>query len=225
MSRAASGPTTSWRASRRASCGTARPATCARTTAPSSRRQRCGPGSAGWASRHASSNPAVPGRTGSVEACNGKCRDECLTLEIFTTLTEAQVLIARWRREYNQVRPHSARGSRPPAPEALAIGLPHPTPWAVRRVPVLTSRVAQRSGAGHPPQTAKTPLSPSGVLVSPEGDGETKHPRRTPALRLLSSPAYLRARESRWNRRTCLQRRRRAVLRWPRGLRLLRHGL
>ena len=27
--------------------------------------------------------------------------------------------------------------------------LPHPTPWAVRRGPVLTSRVAQRSGAGH----------------------------------------------------------------------------
>ena len=35
------------------------------------------------------------------------------------------------------------------APEALEIGLPHLMPWAVRRVPVLPSRVAQRSGAGH----------------------------------------------------------------------------
>jgi transposase InsO family protein len=38
--------------------------------------------------------------------------------EIFTTLREAQILIERWRREYSQVRPHSALGYRPPAPEA-----------------------------------------------------------------------------------------------------------
>jgi len=35
-----------------------------------------------------------------------------------TTLTEARVLIEQWRREYNQVRPHSSLGYRPPAPEA-----------------------------------------------------------------------------------------------------------
>jgi putative transposase len=28
-------------------------------------------------------------------------------------------LIEQWRREYNQVRPHSAWGYQPPAPEAL----------------------------------------------------------------------------------------------------------
>jgi len=39
--------------------------------------------------------------------------------EIFTTLTEARVSIEEWRREYNQVRPHSALGYRPPAPEAI----------------------------------------------------------------------------------------------------------
>ncbi len=33
------------------------------------------------------------------------------------TLTEAKVLIEQWRREYNQVRPHSSLGYRPPAPE------------------------------------------------------------------------------------------------------------
>ena len=33
-------------------------------------------------------------------------------------LTEAKVLIEEWRREYNQVRPHSAKGYKPPAPEA-----------------------------------------------------------------------------------------------------------
>ena len=36
----------------------------------------------------------------------------------FTTLQEAQVLTELWRREYNQVRPHSSLGYKPPAPEA-----------------------------------------------------------------------------------------------------------
>jgi putative transposase len=39
--------------------------------------------------------------------------------ESFDTVTEAKVLIERWRREYNQVRPHSALGYRPPAPETI----------------------------------------------------------------------------------------------------------
>ncbi|HJN46460.1 MAG TPA: integrase core domain-containing protein, partial [Vicinamibacterales bacterium] len=37
----------------------------------------------------------------------------------FYTLTEASILIERWPREYNTIRPHSALGYRPPAPEAL----------------------------------------------------------------------------------------------------------
>ena len=93
--------------------------------------------------------PGRPWETGAVEAGNGTRRDAGRTPEIFTTRTEAQVLIARWRRAYNPGRPHRALGSRPPAPDAREIGLPHPTPWAVRRVLVLTERVAQRSGAGH----------------------------------------------------------------------------
>jgi hypothetical protein len=31
------------------------------------------------------------------------------------------VLIEQWRREYNQIRPHSALGYRPPAPEAIML--------------------------------------------------------------------------------------------------------
>jgi len=49
----------------------------------------------------------------------GKLRDELLNREIFTTLTEARVSIDGWRKEYNQVRPHSALGHRPPAPGAV----------------------------------------------------------------------------------------------------------
>ena len=63
--------------------------------------------------------PGSPWENGYVESFNGKLRDELLDREIFYTVTEAQILIERWRREYNTIRPHSARGSRPPAPEAV----------------------------------------------------------------------------------------------------------
>ena len=62
--------------------------------------------------------PGSPWENGYIESFNGKLRDELLNREIFTTLTEAKVLIADWRKEYNQVRPHSAKGYKPPAPEA-----------------------------------------------------------------------------------------------------------
>jgi len=61
--------------------------------------------------------PGSPWENGYIESFNGKLRDELLNPEIFTTLTEAKVLIEQWRREYNQVRPHSSLGYRPPAPE------------------------------------------------------------------------------------------------------------
>ncbi len=46
-------------------------------------------------------------------------RDELLNGEIFYTLKEAQILVERWRRHYNEIRPHSALGYRPPAPVAV----------------------------------------------------------------------------------------------------------
>ena len=62
--------------------------------------------------------PGSPWENGYIESFNGKLRDELLNREIFYTLTEAKVLIEQWRKEYNQVRPHSSLGYRPPAPEA-----------------------------------------------------------------------------------------------------------
>jgi transposase InsO family protein len=63
--------------------------------------------------------PGSPWENGYVESFNGKLRDELLNREIFTTLTEAKVLIEQWRIEYNHIRPHSSLGYRPPAPEAI----------------------------------------------------------------------------------------------------------
>ena len=44
-------------------------------------------------------------------------RSNILSLSIDIDIIEAQVLIEQWRREYNQVRPHSSLSYRPPAPE------------------------------------------------------------------------------------------------------------
>ena len=67
--------------------------------------------------------PGSPWENGYIESFNGKLRDELLNGEIFYTVLEARALIEKWRRQYNQVRPHSSLGYRPPAPEAAA-GLP-----------------------------------------------------------------------------------------------------
>jgi transposase InsO family protein len=63
--------------------------------------------------------PGSPWENEFIESFNGKLRDELLNLEIFDTLLEAKVLIERWRREYNTIRPHSSLGYRPPAAEAF----------------------------------------------------------------------------------------------------------
>jgi len=72
--------------------------------------------------------PGSPWENGYCEAFNGKLRDELLDREIFYTLREARVLIEWWRQHYNGVRPHSALGYRPPAPEARAVPTLAPQP-------------------------------------------------------------------------------------------------
>lgn len=72
--------------------------------------------------------PGSPWETAIARALNSKLRDELLAGEMFSTLHEAKVLIERWRRHYNAVRPHSSLGYRPPAPEMIlrsASGLSH----------------------------------------------------------------------------------------------------
>jgi transposase InsO family protein len=63
--------------------------------------------------------PGSPWENGYNESFNGKLRDELLNTEIFYSLREAQVLIEQWRRHYNEIRPHSSLGYKPPAPQAI----------------------------------------------------------------------------------------------------------
>ena len=76
--------------------------------------------------------PGSPWENGYVESFNGKLKDELIDREIFYSLREAQVLVEQWRREYNTVRPHSALGYQPPAPEAV-----RPSSWFLKRPSLL----------------------------------------------------------------------------------------
>jgi transposase InsO family protein len=68
--------------------------------------------------------PGNPWENGYCESFNSKLRDELLNGEIFTTMTEAKVIIEQWRREYNEIRPHSSLRYLPPAPESkMALSL------------------------------------------------------------------------------------------------------
>jgi transposase InsO family protein len=49
-----------------------------------------------------------------VERFNGSMRDELLNGEHFDTVLEARVMIDRWRREYNTLRPHRGLGYKTP---------------------------------------------------------------------------------------------------------------
>jgi transposase InsO family protein len=60
--------------------------------------------------------PGSPWENGYIESFNGKMRDELLAGEIFYSIKEAQIIIEHWRKHYNQVRPHSSLGYKPPAP-------------------------------------------------------------------------------------------------------------
>jgi transposase InsO family protein len=63
--------------------------------------------------------PGSPWENGYCESFNGRMRDEFLNGEIFYSLVEAQVLIEKWRRHYNHIRPHSSLGYKPPVPLAV----------------------------------------------------------------------------------------------------------
>ena len=65
--------------------------------------------------------PGKPVENGFIESFNGKLRDECLNTEIFFTLEDARQKLERWRKDYNEQRPHSALGGLPPMEHLRAI--------------------------------------------------------------------------------------------------------
>ena len=64
--------------------------------------------------------PGKPTQNPFIERFNGRFRDECLNEHWFYSLPEAQILIERHRRVYNDVRPHSRLGGATPTEFARA---------------------------------------------------------------------------------------------------------
>ena len=58
--------------------------------------------------------PGKPIQNAFVESFNGKFRSECLNAHWFMCLADAAEKCEAWRRDYNEVRPHSAIGNKPP---------------------------------------------------------------------------------------------------------------
>ena len=53
--------------------------------------------------------------SGFIESFNAAVRRECLSQHYFSSVIEARVVVAAWRDEYNQRRPHGSLGQRTPA--------------------------------------------------------------------------------------------------------------
>lgn len=61
--------------------------------------------------------PGSPWENGFCESFNGTIRDNLLDGEIIYSLKEAQIIAREWVNHYNHLRPNSALGYRPPAPQ------------------------------------------------------------------------------------------------------------
>lgn len=72
-----------------------------------------------WALSHGITHlliqPGRPMQNGYIESFNGKFRDECLNEHWFETLSQAKKTIVAWRKDYNEVRPHSSCFRMPPS--------------------------------------------------------------------------------------------------------------
>ncbi len=59
-------------------------------------------------------DPGKPIQNAFVESFNGRFRDECLNQYWFTSLPDANEIIAAWKVDYNENRPHSSLGNLTP---------------------------------------------------------------------------------------------------------------
>ncbi len=120
------------------------------------RRRRIGAHARGGGVKTLLIEPGSPSENGYIESYNGKPRDEWLNIEIYDALLEAKCLTEQCRRAYNAIRPHSALGHVPPAPEAWLLGNSEQEAFEGRKLALgLTQRVVPFARAGQPPSFRK----------------------------------------------------------------------
>jgi putative transposase len=68
--------------------------------------------------------PGKPMENAYIESFNGRFRDEYLNTNWFISLKHAREVIEEWRKDYNEVRPHSSlKGATPKKYAETAVGL------------------------------------------------------------------------------------------------------
>jgi putative transposase len=112
--------------------------------------------------------PGKPVENGYIESFNGRLRDECLNGEIFFDLADAREKLERWRRDYNEHRPHSALADRTPAEFARSL---ESRPFALLTVNKATPQPRQGFAAAgqNPPALDSAASLPSGPDMRAKG--------------------------------------------------------
>ena len=77
-----------------------------------------------WAAEHQVNwhyiAPGKPTQNAFAESFNGTLRNECLNVHWFLTLADARQTLETWRRDYDEVRPHSSLANLTPWAFAVA---------------------------------------------------------------------------------------------------------
>jgi putative transposase len=97
--------------------------------------------------------PGKPTQNAFIESFNARVRDELLNETLFTSLAQVRAVLDAWKRDYNNVRPHSALGNLTP------------TEFADRSAPRLQRGGALRYTTGSAPRPVAPP-SPLGSNVT-----------------------------------------------------------
>ena len=109
-----------------------------------------------WLTAPAHIDPGKPWQNGTNESFNGKFRDECLSMEWFRNRIDAKITIEQFRRQYNEIRPHSSLGQLTPVEfkqkSALQFGATHSVAMAAGDVFV----IATPGGGGFGAQSANS---------------------------------------------------------------------
>ncbi len=122
-------------------------------------------------------DPGCPWQNPYVESFNSRVRDELLTVEQFSCLAEAKVMLADWREDYNERRPHSALAMMAPARFARAWSqaaeegkvIPLTNPAKALRSPENASLSPTTSENGPEPAPRVNRDAPAALLRSPYG--------------------------------------------------------
>jgi hypothetical protein len=127
--------------------------------------------------------PGSPWENPFVESFNSRVRDELLSVEVFTCLAEAKVMVEDFRQDYNRCRPHRAHQMMTPA--AFRTG------WetAHEAAPASAERQPYPAGTNHPSAlTAGGPMNGlrSAWYGSAYRTSPRSHPRRVALLRAVA---------------------------------------